>query len=113
MTLIKKDININFQVKRGNSFSQSFELVDCVSGLETPINLTGSTVDFLVTRGGITFITGTATLSGSPVSNTIDVFIDSSLTNIYPSLYDYTLIVTSSGSPVTIDTYICGTFEIL
>jgi hypothetical protein len=113
MTLIKKDISVNFQIKKGDSFEQSFEFVDCVAGVETPIDLTGSTVTFEVTDyNNIVFITGTTALTGSPANN-IDVTILASDTNIYPTKYRYNLKVTGSGSPATVNTYIVGIFEIL
>lgn len=113
MTLIRKNINVNFQVSKGDSFNQTFEFVDCVDSVETPIDLAGSTLEFLVKdKLGITFIIGSTSLTGSP-ANVVNVNILGVDTNIYPSVYEYHLKVTGIGSPIEINTYIIGTFEIL
>lgn len=112
MTLIKKNININFEVRKGDSFDQTFEFVDCVAGVETPIDLTGSTIEFKVSDiNGVEKITGSTSLTGSP-ANTINVYINESSTILYPTTYYYYLQVVGVGSPITTDTYITGTFEI-
>ena len=113
MDSIKKNININFQVKQGDSFNESFEFLTSTAGVETPFSLVGSSASFVVTDSlNNTVITGSTTITGSP-ANTVNVTMIGSSTNVYPSEYDYTLEIVGTGSPVEINSYIVGKFEIL
>lgn len=88
----------SLKVIRGNDFIKRFTWKN--NG--TPINMTGYTIEFIVTANGITTTyTTTPQVTLTPLSGQIDILIEDAVTATWRGDGRYELIVTSSTDVVT------------